>query len=247
MQVIPTIELLNGRCVTLRGGDFDAPTLWHVDPVATARGFVAAGATRLQVTDLDAMQGRHDNDALITEIIRAVGVPVQVAGGIRARERAEFWIAQGAAQVVVGSLAVTAPDMVRALAKYRPDMVLLNFDIRDGWLAPIGRQMDTVLDPSAVLESFAQAPLAGVIVTDHDADAAGVEKHLGVITGLAAQTRHLVFASGLVDTLDDFSRLRYVPNIAGAIVGRALMRKTFTLEQALDVARPQPEETAEFL
>jgi phosphoribosylformimino-5-aminoimidazole carboxamide ribotide isomerase len=246
MQIIPTLEILDGRCVTLRGGRFDDPMIWHVDPVQTAQAFVAAGAERLRITDFDAMQGTVDSDALIAEIIRKAGVPVQIAGGIRARERAEQWIDRGAAQVVTGTLAVQAPDEVKALAKYHPDMVVLSLDVAGGKLLTHGYTSESLLTPDALLESFAEVPLAGVVICDLDADAS-VDKHLGVISALAGRTRHQVFASGLVDSLDDIARLKYVPGIAGAIVGRALMKKDFALADALQVARPTAEDTAEFL
>lgn len=246
MQIIPTIELLNGRCVTLQNGRFDEPMLWHVDPVETALGFVEAGADVLRVTDFDAMQGADANLDLITEIIRKVGVPVQVAGGLRSREQAEAWIDRGAGQVVIGTLAARAPDDVKALAKYFPDMVVLSLDVKGGRLLTDGWSSESAMEPAAMLASFADVPLSSVIVTDIDADAAGVDKQLGVISALAGETRHRVVASGLVDSLDDLSSLKYVPNIAGAVVGRALMRRDFTLAEALEVARPEFEETAGF-
>ena len=246
MQIIPTIELLNGRCVTLQNGRFDEPMLWHVDPVETALGFVEAGADVLRVTDFDAMQGADANLDLITEIIRKVGVPVQVAGGLRSREQAEAWIDRGAGQVVIGTLAARAPDDVKALAKYFPNMVVLSLDVKGGRLLTDGWSSESAMEPAAMLASFADVPLSSVIVTDIDADAAGVDKQLGVISALAGETRHRVVASGLVDSLDDLSSLKYVPNIAGAVVGRALMRRDFTLAEALEVARPEFEETAGF-
>lgn len=245
MQIIPTLELLNGRPVTLQSGKFDEPMMWHVDPVETALGFVEAGAELLRVTDFDAMNGSDTNRDLIVEIIRKVGVPVQVAGGMRSREQAEAWIDLGAGQVVIGTLAARVPDEVKALADAFPNVVVLSLDVRDGKLLTHGWTSESALDPAGFLASFATVPLHSVIVTDIDADDA-VDKQLGVISALAGETRHSVAASGLVDSLDDLSRLKYVPNIWGAVVGRALMRKAFTLEEALEVARPGFEATASF-
>ncbi len=246
MQIIPTIELLNGGCVTLRRGQFQDPIRWHVDPLATAQAFVAAGAQALRITDFDAIVGGDGADDLIEEIIRQVGVPVQIAGGIRTRERAEHWIDKGAAQVVIGTMAVLAPRDVLALAKYYPDMVVLSLDIAGGRLMTHGWGTESALDPADFMAIFADAPLAAVIVTDIDGDAGDVDAQVGLISGLAQGTRHRVLASGLVDSLDDVSRLKYVPGIDGAIVGRALMRKDFTLQEALAIAVPQAEKKAEF-
>lgn len=246
MQIIPTIEILGNRCVTLRKGDFDDPILWHVDPIETIQGFVAAGATQVRVTDFDAMVGEQAADALIEEVIRKAGVPVQVAGGMRSRERAEFWIEKGAGQVVIGTLAAQAPEDVMTLAKYYPDQVVLSLDVAGGTLRTHGWTSESLLAPEAFLDSFAQTPLAGVVICDIEAEVGEVDQKLGVISALAGRTRHQVLASGVVDSLDDLSRLKYVPNISGAIVGRALMRKTFALEEAIDVLRPEHEEVAAF-
>lgn len=246
MQIIPTIELQNGRCVSLRKGRMDDPMLWHVDPVATAQGFAKAGATLMRVTDFDAIAGDAGNEPLIAEIIRKVGIPVQVAGGIRSRERAERWIDQGAGQVVIGTLATHAPQEVRDLAKYRPDQVVLSLDVWQGKLMTHGWGTTSAFDPATFLAEFETSALAAVIVTDIDSDITDVDAQLGLITGLAAQTRHRVIASGVVDTLDDISRLKYVRSIAGAIVGRALMGKAFSLEDALEIVRPEREARAEF-
>ncbi|MDU8910486.1 1-(5-phosphoribosyl)-5-[(5-phosphoribosylamino)methylideneamino] imidazole-4-carboxamide isomerase [Aestuariicoccus sp. MJ-SS9] len=246
MQIIPTLELQNGRCVTLRKGRMADPILWHVDPVETALGFVEAGASALRITDFDAIAGAQGNDALIETLLRKVGVPVQIAGGIRSRERAEYWIDKGAGQVVIGTLAVQAPRVVMELAKYHPDMVVLSLDVWQGKLMTHGWNTPSAFTPEAFLDSFRDVPLAGVVVTDIDSDDEDVDAQLGLITGLAAHTRHPVIASGVVDTLDDIARLKYVYNIAGVLVGRALMRKTFALADALSVAQESREKVADF-
>ena len=246
MQIIPTLELLDSRCVSLRQGRFDDPVLWHVDPVETVQAWVAAGAEIVRVTDFGAMQGDDGHADTIERIIRAAGVPVQVAGGLRSRERAEHWLDKGAGQVVIGTLAARAPQEVMALAKYHPDAVVLAIDVAQGRMMTHGWTADSALDPATFLAMFAESPLAAVTVTDIDSDAAEVDKQLGLISALAADTRHRVIASGLVDSLDDLSRLKYVPGVAGAVVGRALMRKDFTLDQALEIARPGFEAVAEF-
>ena len=105
MIIYPTMELLNGHCVSLDRGRLDEPSVWHVNIVETARGFAAAGAEWMHLTDFDAVEGRDVNAGLIEEIIRTVGIPVQLGGGMRGRERIERWIDRGAGRIVVGSLA----------------------------------------------------------------------------------------------------------------------------------------------
>lgn len=251
MQIIPTIELQGGKCVSLVRGNLDEPMIWHVDPVETAHGFATAGAEMLRVTDFDAIAGIEDspNGDLIREIIRSAGIPVQVAGGMRSRALAEAWIEAGAGQVVVGSLAAVTPDVVKELAKYHPGVVMLSLDVMGGQLMTNGWRNTSAFSPEAMLEAFDGVPLAGVVVTDIDADNddfADVDAKLGVISGLAAASRLPIVASGLVRDLDDIARLKYVHNISGALVGRALFRKSIDLGEALNMALPEHEETARF-
>ena len=123
MMIYPTLELLDGRCVNLRRGRLDEPVIWHVDPVETACGFAAAGADWMHLTDMNGLRGDGDNDALVLEIIRAAGIPVQLGGGFRSRDAVSRWIDHGAGRVVLGTMALHDPEGVKELAKVpsRPD------------------------------------------------------------------------------------------------------------------------------
>lgn len=245
MLIYPTIELQNGRCVTLDKGRLDAAMIWHVDPVETARGFAQAGAEWMHLTDFDAVEGRDDNAELIEEIIRAAGIPVQLGGGFRSRESVERWIDKGAGRIVIGTLAARDPALARELAKHHPDQIVLAVDVWRGQVMTEGWRSPSAFAPDAYIDAFGEAPFAGIIVTDIDSDMEDVEAQLGLIAGLAASSRAPVIASGVVRSVDDIARLKYIPNIAGALVGRALFRKTVDLSEALTVARPEPEPVAE--
>ncbi len=246
MILYPTLELKNGKCVSLTRGRLDEPVIWHVDPVETARGFAAAGAEWMHVTDMDALGGENGNDDLIEEIIRAVGIPVQLGGGFRSRERVEKWIDKGAGRIVVGTMAAHDPDLLNELAKFHPDQIVMAVDVYQGSVMTEGWQSQSAFDPAGFIGAYDASPLAGIIVTDIDADIADRDASLGVITRLAAETRHPVIARGTVRSTDDVARLKYVHNIAGALIGRALLSRDVDLAEALDVARPVPEPTAEF-
>jgi len=247
MMIYPTMELLDGRCVTLEKGDLDAPMIWHVDPVQTAKGFAESGAQWMHLTDLNALKGESTNDDLVEEIIRTAGVPVQLGGGIRSRERAEHWIEKGAGRVVIGTMAAYDPAAAAELAKYHPDQVVLAVDVWQGQVMTEGWRKSGAWSPEAFIEAFENAPFAGIVVTDIDSDMSDVEAQLGLISGLAARAKTPVIASGVVRTADDISRLKYLQNISGALVGRALFNKTLTLEEALETAQPATEPVAEFL
>jgi len=247
MILYPTIELLDGRCVSLNRGRLEEPHIWHVDPVEKAVEFAAAGAEWLHVTDFDAVQGSDANAGLVAEIIRRAGIPVQLAGGMRTRERVEHWIDQGAGRVVVGTLGAQNPALVKAWAKYHPDQIVLAVDVWQGKVMTEGWRETSAFEPEGFIAAFADAPLAAVLVTDIDSDIDDADASLGLITGLAGAAKTPVIASGLVRVLDDISRLKYVRNVAGAIVGRALFRKSFALAEALAVVASAPEPVAEFI
>jgi len=245
MMIYPTMELRQGRCVTLDKGRLDSAMLWHVDPVETARGFAAAGAEWMHITDFDAIEGEDGNAELIEEIIRSVGIPVQLGGGMRSREAIEYWIDKGVGRVVVGTLAARDPELVKELAKHHPDQIVLAVDVWQGQVMTEGWRSSSAFTPEAFIEAFVGTPFAAIIVTDIDSDMEDVEAQLGLIAGVAEKAKSPVVASGVVRSVDDISRLTYIPNIAGVLVGRALYRKTVDLAEALAVAQPGPEPVAE--
>ncbi len=247
MIIYPTLEVQGGKCVSLTRGRLDEPTIWHVDPIETARSFAAAGAEWMHVTDMDALAGNDGNDDLIEEIIRAAGIPVQLGGGFRSRERVEQWIDKGAGRIVIGTMAVQNPQLVEELAHLHPDQIVLALDVFQGQVMTDGWRNAGSIAPEAFLQAYEKTPLAGVIVTDIDADIEEQDAQLGVISGLSSATRHQVIARGTVRSSDDVSRLSYVPNISGTLIGRALLSKDVDLAEALAIAHPEPAPTAEFI
>ncbi len=247
MIIYPTMELKDGKCVTLHRGRLEEPAIYHVDPIETAVGWAEAGAEWIHVTDFNAVAGSGNNDALIGEIILHAHVPVQLAGGFRSRERVESWIDRGAGRIVLGTLPTLDPVTVKFLADRYPDQIVLALDIHQGKLVTDGWTTPSAIAPGDFLASYANSPLAGVLITDIDSDIDEPDASLAVLTGLAEQTRHPVIASGTVRGIDDISRLKFVPNIAGALVGRALFARDVDLAAALEIARPEPGEVARFI
>jgi phosphoribosylformimino-5-aminoimidazole carboxamide ribotide isomerase len=246
MIIYPTLELLNGKCVSLTRGRLDEPVLWHVDPIETARGFAAAGAEWMHLTDINGLRDDGDNNDLVQEIIRAVGIPVQLGGGFRSRDQVERWIDRGVGRVVIGTMAARDPEMLHTLATLYPDQITLAVDVYQGAVMTDGWRSSSSFTPETYVGAFDNAALAGIIVTDIDADILERDASLSVITALAAATRHPVIARGTVASVDDVSRLAYVPNIAGTLIGRALLAKDVDLAEALAVARAASEPVAAF-
>ncbi|WP_135505121.1 1-(5-phosphoribosyl)-5-[(5-phosphoribosylamino)methylideneamino] imidazole-4-carboxamide isomerase [Roseovarius aestuariivivens] len=246
MILYPTLELYNGKCVTLTRGRLDDPVVWHIDPFETARAYAAAGAEWMHLTDINALKGEGDNADLIAHIIRGVGIPVQLGGGFRSRESVTRWIEKGAGRIVLSTMAAYDPDAVRALAKWHPDQIILAVDVFQGSVMTEGWQKKSAFSPDSFIAAFDAAPLAGIIVTDVDADIDASDGSLGLIAGLASKTRHPVVARGTIRSVDDVARLKYVSNIAGALVGRSLLSRDVDLSEALAVARAAREPVADF-
>ncbi|RVT85821.1 1-(5-phosphoribosyl)-5-[(5-phosphoribosylamino)methylideneamino] imidazole-4-carboxamide isomerase [Rhodobacteraceae bacterium CCMM004] len=247
MILYPAIELSGGRCVSLRRGRVDAPQVWHRDPLEVACGYAAVGAEWLHLTDFDAMAGDLRNADVIDRILRTAGLNVQIGGGVRSFDRIAHWIDRGAARVVLGTVAVQAPDLVRRAAKYHPDQIVVAVDVRGGRVLTEGWTAQSAFAPETLLAQFRDDPLAAVLITDVDADTGEAERSLGLIGGLARQTRHPVIASGLVRTAEDLSRLVHAGGVAGAVIGRALFDRTLELATALELAAPPGTPRATFL
>lgn len=247
MMIYPTMELLDGRCVSLTRGRMEDAAIWHVDPVETARSWAAAGAEWMHLTDFDGIEGHDGNAELVTEIIRAVGIPVQLAGGFRTADMVSHWIDKGAGRIVLSTLAVQDPITVKALAKFHPDQIVLSVDVWQGHVMTHGWREQSAYAPEDFIRAYGDAPLAGIVVTDIESDMGAYDAQLGVVSGLAEIARAPVIANGVIRTLDDVARLKYVPNISGAMMGRALFQKAIDLGEALELARPETDPVAEFI
>ena len=234
MIIYPTIQLMKGRCVSLFRGRTEEPMIWHVDPLEKAKEFYAAGAEWMHITDFDAMEGDYRNFDLILSIIRQVGIAVQLGGGFRSQERIAEWIDLGVGRIVLGTLAVQNPEWAKRAAKFFPDQIVVSVDVWEGAVMIGGWRNKSAIPPENLIEHYRNSPLAGIIVTDIDSSVEQREGSLAVVTSL-------------VRTCDDVSRLKYVPNVAGAIVGTALFEKTVELEEVLAIAQPTPESRAEFI
>ena len=247
MIIYPTIELQNGRCVSLPRGKLEEAAIWHVDPVAKAKEFAQAGAEWMHLTDLDAVAGKPTNRALVEKIIHEAGIPVQLGGGFRSRDRIEDWIDRGAGRIVVGTLAAQNPHMVKELAERHVDQIVLSVDVWQNHVMIEGWKAQSAYSAEGFIKSFADTPFAAIIVTDIAADVEGEDAALGMVEGIARSTRAPVIASGIVKTLDDISRLQLLGDLSGAIVGRALFNKTVDLGEALKLAKARRGKVAEFM
>jgi len=236
VELWPAIDLRGGRCVRLVQGDYARETVFGDDPVAVVRRFVAAGARRLHIVDLDgARDGLPAQAGLVARMVAAAGVPCQLGGGIRTLEAARAYVDAGVERLVVGSVAIESPQLLEELAATFPGRMVLGLDARDGMVAVRGwleTSRQTALD---VARRHAALPLAGIVYTDIARDGMLSGPNLPALAGMVAGVSLPVIASGGVATAADVRRVAGV-GAAGCIVGRALYEGALTLADAAAAA-----------
>ena len=237
MQIIPAIDIRGGHCVRLRQGNYDQETQFGDDPAAWAERWVAEGAERIHLVDLDgAVAGRVVNFETVLEILERVTVPVQLGGGIRDDDTLRQWLAAGVHRVIVGTKAVSDPDWFRSIAEQFPHRLLLGLDARDGLVATRGWLDTSTVSAIDLARRFDDLPLAGLVYTDIHRDGMLDGPNFEATRELAEQIRTPVIASGGVGSLADLTQLAALPIVA-CIVGRALYEGRFPLQAAIESAR----------
>ena len=236
MMLIPAIDIKDGKCVRLRQGRMDDETIYSDDPVATAARWVAAGARRLHVVDLNgAFEGNPVNSEVIREISQAFPqVPVQVGGGIRDEETIQTYLDAGVRYVIVGTKAVTTPHFVSDICLEFPGHVIVGLDVRDGKVAIEGWSKLSRHDAVDLARHFEEDGVEAIIFTDIRRDGMMTGLNLDATVAFARALRIPVFASGGVTNLDDIRALAMVESegIAGAVTGRAIYEGTLDFHAA---------------
>ena len=234
MILYPAIDLKDGACVRLLRGDMQAATIFGTDPVAQAASFEAAGCGWLHLVDLNgAFAGAPVNGAAVHAILAAVSVPCQLGGGIRDMATIEMWLAAGLARVILGTVAVENPDLVRQAARAFPGQIAVGIDARGGRVATKGWAVETDVQVVDLAQQFQDAGVAAIIYTDIDRDGAMGGPNIEATAALARAVTIPVIASGGVSSLADLAALRDTGVIAGAISGRALYDGAIDLATAL--------------
>lgn len=239
LEILPAIDLLGGRCVRLSQGDYDRVSVYGDDPAAVAAGFVAAGATRVHVVDLDgARAGKpHNRDAVRAIAAAAKGVPVQLGGGMRDEAAVEAALGLGVERAILGTAALRDPALVRAVAKRFPGRIGVGIDARGGRVAVAGWLETSDATALDVAKCFEDAGVAALVYTEIARDGMGSGPDLDATAALARAVSIPVIASGGVGSLDDVRRTAATPGIAGLIIGRALYEGKVALADALAAAR----------
>ncbi len=244
MIVIPAIDLRHGKCVRLRQGDFNRETVYNDDPMLVARHYRDSGFENLHVVDLDgARSGQQQHQDVVGKIVAATGLVVQLGGGIRDRHSLEYWLQSGVSRCVIGSVAVSEPDLVAGwLDEFGADSIVLALDVRmnpgqEPCLAIHGWMEDTDTTLWQAIERYCAADAKHILCTDVGRDGMMSGPNLGLYEELIRRYPDLqVQASGGVRNLEDLDALRRA-GCAAAITGRALLDSSITPSEVLSFLR----------
>jgi phosphoribosylformimino-5-aminoimidazole carboxamide ribotide isomerase len=236
--VFPAIDLKDGRCVRLRQGDMERATVFNDDPAAQAQSFERAGFEWLHLVDLNgAFEGHSVNALAINAILSKIDIPVQLGGGLRDRAGIESWLDAGVTRVILGTVAVRDPQLVRESARAYPDKIAVGIDARDGKVALEGWAEASTLSAVDLAKSFEDAGVAAIIFTDIVRDGMLQGVNVQATAELARAVSIPVIASGGVSSAADVKNLRDAgAGIAGVVIGRALYDGRINPDEALSAA-----------
>jgi phosphoribosylformimino-5-aminoimidazole carboxamide ribotide isomerase len=245
LQILPAIDLRNGRCVRLRQGDYAQETVFSDDPAAMAARWAGGGAPRLHLVDLDgAKAGQPVNLEAVREIVSAAGVPCQLGGGVRDEGAIRLMLEEvGVDRVIVGTQALKAPDWFEQMVSRYPGRICLGIDARDSMVATEGWLDVSKTSALELAKRYAGLDVAAVIYTNiaNDGMMQGVDERTIADMVALAELGLPVIASGGVTTMKDVQRLVEVhrdhPRLVGAIIGRALYEGTINVAQAVAATR----------
>ncbi|MBR4160694.1 MAG: 1-(5-phosphoribosyl)-5-[Bacteroidaceae bacterium] len=210
IELIPAIDLIDGKCVRLTKGDYDQKTIYNEDPVLQAKEFERLGFKRLHIVDLDGAKSKHIvNDTVLRAITQETNLIVDFGGGIKSREDIEKAFAAGAHMVTIGSVAVTHPEMFLSwLKKYGAERIILGADVRNGMVSINGWKEDSTEELLPFLEKYVEAGISNVLCTEISKDGTlqGPAKELYTKVMAQYPTLHLI-ASGGVSCNEDIKQL----------------------------------------
>lgn len=239
MIIFPAIDIRGGKCVRLLKGDFAKETVFSDKPEDMAKKWQAQGAAFLHLVDLDgALKGKSQNLATVEKILAAVDIPVELGGGIRTMENIDEVLKLGVRRVILGSVAVRSPELVReACAKYG-DRIVVGIDAKDGIVAVDGWGVSGNVEATALAKEMKKAGVKTIIYTDISRDGTLAGVNVEATAKLARESGVNVVASGGVKSIDDIKALKPYEKdgIEGVIVGKSIYMGTLDLAEAIAIA-----------
>lgn len=236
MEVIPAIDLLDGKCVRLYQGDYNQASIFNENPVEVALQWASEGATRLHVVDLDgAKEGKSVNLAVINKIAKAIDIPVQVGGGLRDRAGVSRLLDTGVQRAILGTVAVEKPELVTELCQEFPEQIVVGIDARKGKVATRGWLETSEVEATELAAQMATAGATAIIYTDIHRDGTLSGPNMDALRELAESITIPVIASGGVSSLTDLLSLLSLEStgVTGVIIGKAIYTGDVSLKEAV--------------
>lgn len=238
--IYPAIDMLGGKCVRLRQGDYAQETVYGDSPVDMARLFAEQGAQWIHMVDLDgAKAGKRVNDRFVLEVANMLPVRVQIGGGIRTEEDVLFYLENGVSRVILGSAAIANPPFVKKMLSLYGERIVIGIDAKNGFVATEGWLNTSKVKAVDLGKELAAAGAQTFIFTDIATDGMLSGPNVQAAVAMAQATGKHVIASGGVSSLADVQTLaaHVSDGVVGAIVGKALYTNQFTLAEALKVVQ----------
>ena len=236
MEIIPAIDLLNGKCVRLNQGNYNEVTKFNSDPVKQAQIWESQGAKRLHLVDLDgAKTGEPINDLTIKKIKKSISIPIQLGGGIRTINRAKELFGIGIDRIILGTIAIENPELVKVLSQEYPRRVAVGIDAKEGMVATRGWLKQSEISSLELAKQLNDLELAAIISTDIATDGTLKGPNVQALKEITEISINPVIASGGIGSIADLISLSDFENegIEGIIVGRALYDGSIDLKEAL--------------
>lgn len=238
MEIIPAIDIKEGRCVRLRQGRMSDETVYSDQPAQMAKGWEAQGARWLHVVDLDgAVSGVPKNFDVILQILKDARISVQVGGGLRDTKSIQAYLEAGAQRVVLGTTAAMELDALKDACRRFPDKIVVAIDSQDGKVAIRGWQELSDQSATVLARQVEGLPLAGILVTDIRRDGMMSGPNLEVLKAMVNSVRLPVIASGGIRSLQDIQNLMGIRGLWGGIIGKALYEGALNLKEAISLAK----------
>ncbi len=235
MEIIPAIDLLNGKCVRLNQGNYNEVTKFNSDPVKQAQIWEKQGAKRLHLVDLDgAKTGEPINDLTIKRIRKSISIPIQLGGGIRNVDRAKELFDIGIDRIILGTIAIESPELVKVLSEKYPRKIAVGIDAKEGMVATRGWIKQSEITSIELAKQLNKLELAAIISTDISTDGTLKGPNVQALREIAEISRNPVIASGGIGSIADLISLADLENegIEAIIVGRALYDGSIDLKEA---------------
>ncbi|GHT21438.1 1-(5-phosphoribosyl)-5-[(5-phosphoribosylamino) methylideneamino] imidazole-4-carboxamide isomerase [Planctomycetales bacterium] len=237
MLVLPAIDILHGKCVRLKQGDYERGTVYADDPVNTAKQWECFGAQFLHIVDLDGAKNKEPvNKDLIHKITRVLKIPFEVGGGIRSEETIRDYLDAGVSRIVIGTLALKEPVWFQEMCRKFPGKLVLGIDAKNGSVATEGWLETSEIRAVELAKQYIDLPLAAVVYTDIAKDGMLEGPNFDEISAMREAVPFQVVASGGVSSLADIKELK-ARNIPACIIGKALYEGNVRLGEVLWTAR----------